>query len=259
MSAGARLGTLPSLPGDHFVSLEGASLVGTRAVLLTRDRLREVLARRAMACVHGDAGLGKTLAVHAALRALAPRDTVRIQFRSRPNPRDIRHELFRALDAPGEPPKRPVEFDAALKSALAERFRVLVCDEAQQLSRECFEYWRYLWDDRRTQIAIVFVGGGDCYQVLRREPMLSSRVYSWIAFHRMTPDEVRTVIPAFHPVWAGAQPSLIDLVDATAAHGNFRAWALVTAKVLDGLALAANPVLSEDLIKWTFATMQGGS
>lgn len=40
---------------------------------------------------------------------------------------------------------------------------------------ECFELWRHLWDDRRTDIAIVFVGGGDCYRVLRREPMLSVR------------------------------------------------------------------------------------
>ncbi|MFD6857896.1 ATP-binding protein [Rhodococcus sp. NPDC060086] len=65
-----------------------------------------------------------------------------------------------------------MEFDQTLKSVLAERFRVLVCDEAQWMSRECFEYWRHLWDDRRTDIAIVFVGGGDCYHVLSREPML---------------------------------------------------------------------------------------
>ena len=62
---------------------------------------------------------------------------------------------------------------------------MLVCDEAQWLSPECFELWRHLWDDRRTQIAIVFVGGGDCYEVLRREPMLSSRVYVWQEFRRM--------------------------------------------------------------------------
>jgi AAA domain len=68
------------------------------------------------------------------------------------------------------PPTRPIEFAALLKDALSERFRVLVCDEAQWLSRECFELWRHLWDDRRTDIAIVFVGGGDCYRVLRREP-----------------------------------------------------------------------------------------
>ena len=45
-----------------------------------------------------------------------------------------------------------------------ERPRVLVCDEAQWLSRECLEFWRHLWDDPRTDVAIVFVGGGDCYQ-----------------------------------------------------------------------------------------------
>ena len=87
---------------------------------------------------------------------------------------------------------------------LAERPRVLVCDEAQWLSRECFEFWRHLWDDPRTDIAIVFVGGGDCYQVLRREPMLSSRVYVWQEFRRMTREQVFEVIPAFHPVWADA-------------------------------------------------------
>ena len=53
----------------------------------------------------------------------------------------------------GSPPLRPIEFDALLKDVLSERFRVLVCDEAQWLSRECFELWRHLWDDRRTDHA----------------------------------------------------------------------------------------------------------
>ena len=98
-----------------------------------------------------------------------------MQFRARPTPRDIRHTLFDALAVGGAPPGTPIEIDKVLKDHPLERFRVLVCDEAQWLSRECFEYWRHLSDDRRTDIAIVFVGGGDCYQVLRREPMLSSR------------------------------------------------------------------------------------
>jgi hypothetical protein len=94
--------------------------------------------------------------------------------------------LFEALGCGGTPPARPIEFDALFKQVLAERPRVLVCDEAQWLSRECFEFWRHLWDDPRTDISIVFVGGGDCYKVLRREPMLSSRVYVWLEFRRMT-------------------------------------------------------------------------
>ena len=85
--------------------------------------------------------------------------------------------------------------------------RVLVCNEAQWLSRECFELWRHLWDDRRTDIAIVFVGGGDCYRVLRREPMLSNRVYVWQESRRMNPEQVLQVIPMFHPVWANTDPA----------------------------------------------------
>jgi AAA domain len=173
--------------------------------------------------VHGDAGLGKTLSVNASLRALAPADTCRVQFRARPTPRDIRHVLFDALGISGTPPTRPIQFDALLKDALSERFRVLVCDEAQWLSRECFELWRHLWDDRRTDIAIVFVGGGDCYRVLRREPMLSSRVYVWQEFRRLDREQVLVVIPAYHPVWAGADPEDIAYADVHAGHGNFRA------------------------------------
>jgi hypothetical protein len=36
-------------------------------------------------------------------------------------------------------------------------------------------------------------------------------------------NEVLTVIPAFHPVWADADPELIAVCDQEAAHGNFRA------------------------------------
>ena len=56
-----------------------------------------------MMCVHGDAGLGKTLSVNAALRALAPAEVCRVQFRARPTPRDIRHVLFDALGIGGGP------------------------------------------------------------------------------------------------------------------------------------------------------------
>ena len=221
---------------DHYLGLAGANVVATEALLVLRDNLADVLAAKAMMCVHGDAGLGKTLSVNASLRALAPADVCRVQFRARPTPRDIRHVLFDALAISGTPPTRPIEFDALLKDALSERFRVLVCDEAQRLSRECFELWRHLWDDRRTDIAIVFVGGGDCYRVLRREPMLSSRVYVWQEFRRLDREQVLAVIPAYHPVWAAADPADIAYADVRAGHGNFRAWAKITAHVVTALA-----------------------
>lgn len=247
---------------DHYLGLPGAQVVATDALLMLRDNLADVVEAKAMMCVHGDAGLGKTLSVNASLRALAPglaAEVCRVQFRARPTPRDIRHVLFDALSVSGSPPRRPIEFDALLKDVLAERFRVLVCDEAQWLSRECFEFWRHLWDDRRTDIAIVFVGGGDCYRVLRREPMLSSRVYVWQEFRRMTRDQVLVVIPAFHPVWADADPEDIAYVDAHAGHGNFRAWSKITSHVVIGLRRLERPRPDRQVLQWVFSRLGGGT
>jgi len=242
---------------DHYLGLAGANVVATEALLALQDNLADVVAAKAMMCVHGDAGLGKTLSVNASLRALAPADVCRVQFRARPTPRDIRHVLFDALGISGTPPARPIEFDALLKDALSERFRVLVCDEAQWLSRECFELWRHLWDDRRTDIAIVFVGGGDCYRVLRREPMLSSRVYVWQEFRRLDREQVLAVIPAYHPVWAGADPADIAYADVHAGHGNFRAWSKITAHVVTALARLERDRPDREILQWVFSRLGG--
>ena len=242
---------------DHYLGLPGAHIVATDVLLMVRDNLADVLNAKAIMCVHGDAGLGKTLSVNASLRELADGMVCRVQFRARPTPRDIRHELFRALRIGGEPPSKPVEFDAVLKDVLGQRFRVLVCDEAQWLSRECFEYWRHLWDDRATDIAIVFVGGGDCYQVLRREPMLSSRVYVWQEFCRMPREQVQRVIPAYHEIWAGTDPEVIGFADAHAGHGNFRAWAKITAHAARALDRLDRPVVDRDVLGWVFSKLSG--
>ena len=86
---------------DHYLGLAGANVVATDALLALRDNLADVVAAKAMMCVHGDAGLGKTLSVNASLRALAPADVCRVQFRARPTQRDIRHVLFDNHACPG--------------------------------------------------------------------------------------------------------------------------------------------------------------
>jgi hypothetical protein len=248
---------------EHYLRLAGANIVATEALLTVRENLADVVQAKAMMCVHGDAGLGKTLSVNASLRSLAPglpaEDVCRVAFRARPTPRYIRHVLFDVLGLVGDAPTRPTEFDRLLKDTLAERFRVLVCDEAQWLSQECFEFLRHLWDDLGTNIAVVFVGGGNCYQVLRREPMLSSRVYVWQEFRRMTRAEVNAVIPAFHPVWAGADPEVIAFADTHAGHGNFRAWAKITAHTVTGLDRLGRDVPDQDVLRWVFSRLGGRS
>ncbi|MET8192047.1 ATP-binding protein [Streptomyces sp. NPDC005246] len=257
MIADLDYGLLPDESEDHFLGLEQAQLVGTDTLLTTRDNIEAVIEAKAMMCVYGPAGSGKTMSVNSALRHLAPDITHRLELRAGPTPRDIRHGLFQALGLPGEPPARPIEFDTLLKEALAEEFRVLVCDEAQWMKKTGFEFWRHLWDDKRTNIAVIFAGGDGCYKVLRREPMLASRIFIWQEFTRMSKDEVRETIPAFHPVWAEVDTVLIDAIDKQAAHGSFRNWANITTHILAGMKKLNLKQVDEDLVRWVYSKIGG--
>ncbi|MFF4155163.1 AAA family ATPase [Streptomyces sp. NPDC001651] len=157
----------------------------TRALLTARKNI--TVDARAMMCLHRGAGFGKTLAVNVCLRELEHEDVRRITFRARPTARAVRYELFTALDLPGQPPRHASEFDRLLKTALAEHPRTFLVDEAQWLNGEAFEYFRYLWDEPSTQLAIILVGGEGCRTVLRREAMLSSRIFIRQHVIRLTP------------------------------------------------------------------------
>ncbi|GAA4593257.1 hypothetical protein GCM10023194_57140 [Planotetraspora phitsanulokensis] len=233
---------------DHYLSVEGTNVVPTDSLNVTLNNLTDVVTTAGMGCIYGDAGLGKTLAVNQALRALAPDCTIRLQFRSRSRTRDIRHLLFDALEIDGTPATKPIVLDHLLKRVLSERFRVLVCDEAQWMLPECFEYWRYLWDDPCTELALVFVGGGDCYQKLRSESVLSSRIRIWQQFHRMTGDQVLKSIPEYHPLWANVDPDDILFADSHACNGNFRAWAKLTAHAVIALSKSERATLDRQFL-----------
>lgn len=244
MIADLDYGLLPDESEDHFLGLDQAQLVGTDTLLTTRDNIEAVIEAKAMMCVYGPAGSGKTMSVNSALRHLAPDITHRLELRAGPTPRDIRHGLFQALGLPGEPPARPIEFDTLLKEALAEEFRVLVCDEAQWIKKTGFEFWRHLWDDKRTNIAVIFAGGDGCYKVLRREPMLASRIFIWQEFTRMSKDEVRETIP-------------IDAIDKQAAHSSFRNWANITTHILAAMKKLNLKQVDEDLVRWVYSKIGG--
>ncbi|MCZ7430161.1 ATP-binding protein [Streptomyces sp. WMMC1477] len=255
-SAAGRTGRLPREREDHYMRLSGAQVVGTKALLRVREDIRAAIEAKAMICVYGRTGHGKSFAVNASLRELAPTRTHRIQFRARPSTRDLRHELFHALGLHGRPPAHAIEFDRMLRAALTEP-RVLVCDEAQWLSKLCFEYLRYLWDDTDTDtdLTIIFTGGNGCFEMLQSEPMLESRVYSWQEINPMPMEEVLTVIPAFHPVWADTDPELIATCDREAAHGNFRAWAKITHHLTVGMKETGRTTVGDDLLRWTYSKL----
>ncbi|MFE2288691.1 AAA family ATPase [Streptomyces sp. NPDC059443] len=239
---------LPPRETDHYTRLADAAVVTTRALLAARENITDRIDARAMMCLHGPADVGKTLAVN----------VCRIAFRARPTARAVRHELFVALGLPGEPPRHPSEFDRLLLDSLTAQPRTLVVDEAQWLNRETFEYFRYIWDHPYSQIAIVFAGGEGAHAVLRKEPMLSSRIFIWQHVTKLTLGEVQQVIPLYHPVWAQTDPADIAFADRHAAHGNFRNWARLTAHTLTALERTGRDHPDQEVLCWAFSRLGTG-
>lgn len=237
---------------DFYLDLPDARIVATEALLEASENIADTIDARAMSCIYGDAGLGKTFSVRAALKEVAPDLVLLLQFRSRPTPRDIRMELFDVLHLEGKPPAHPSEFDRLLKQALARRPYIIVCDEAQQFSRECFEYVRHLYDTGKgkSRPAVLFVGGEECYKTLYNEPALASRIYIWQEFTPMQPAEIAKNIPLFHPIWANASPELIDFIDQEAGGGTFRMWSKITHHVLEGMKRRGLSEVDETLARW---------
>src|SRR5206468_2642656 len=90
------------------------------------------------------------------------------------------------------------------------------------------ETLRSLWDDSQTRFALVLVGGDGCWDLINRYPMLSSRIYTRVAFQPLTQEDVLELIPLYHPLYRDTTPRTIERIDKRFARGNFREWASFT-------------------------------
>jgi DNA transposition AAA+ family ATPase len=214
----------------HFLDLAGAATVKTLPYNFTKRLVPDLVEAAAIGAVYGQAGNGKTFAVEAAIENVAiPK--VCLTSLNRPTMKGValsvlekitkvRHhgELMRLTDD--------------LFAVLSEERRLIVFDEAQNLSTECFEYLRHLHDDASTNFALLFVGGNRCWEVISRHPMLRSRVWHKVEFKPLEPHEVVNVIPRFHGIYRDCQAELLLEIDEEFAHGNFRNWAAFTMTVV---------------------------
>ncbi|MGW6898978.1 AAA family ATPase [Streptomyces sp. NPDC054919] len=218
----------PPTPNDHHLSLRGATLRPTRATRLTAAHLKTVIKASGMMCVHGAVGLGKTLAVKTNLYDLAPDTTLRFQYPPDRPLNNFKADLAEALELPDDlqPGHRTTE--RLIRSTLAGQPRVIVLDEAQNLSNHILEYVRDLWTDESNHLAVVFVGGENCYRRIRSRAALASRICLWQQYAPLRPDEVVDTMPSYHPVWADVSPQDLLWVNDLACHGNFRKWATLT-------------------------------
>ena len=178
-------------PPTCFLGLEGPAILPTSHFLLTRRAdVEDVIDRAAMGVIHGDAGLGKTFAVQA---ALAAPDDWAIATMSFPNRADHapgrRHPAARhRRDA--QPRLQPLPHHGAAAGGIRAHPMAGRGGEAQRLNGVCIEYLRHLHDHPATRLALLLVGGNGCWEVLSREPMLGSRVWRRVG-------SVRSPMPRF--------------------------------------------------------------
>ncbi|MFB6688893.1 ATP-binding protein, partial [Streptomyces chartreusis] len=74
----------------------------------------------------------------------------------------------------------------------------------------------------------ILVGAESTYQKIKNRPALDSRILVWQRYKPLTPSEILTVIPQYHPLWAAAPTDDLLWIDDLACHGNFRQWAKLT-------------------------------
>ncbi|MDQ0904378.1 hypothetical protein QFZ22_000363 [Streptomyces canus] len=236
---------------SHYLGLSGAHLVPTTASLLTQRHLAVAVEARAMLCIHGDVGLGKTLAVNITLWDLAPHTTLWLECRKGAPLTTLCTALFRVLGLPGEPPDKVDDCTPLFEEALADQHRVLVCDEAQGLSKQSLDYLRMLWDSEAVRPTIVFVGGENCLQRIRSRPALFSRILLFQQYQPLTPDEVLARLPKYHALWENVPAPDLLWVNDLVCHGNFRNWAKVTFHLQHALEhdKPAPPWFSRDTVR----------
>ena len=212
----------------HFLGLAGAATVPTEAFLLTHRAVADLAAHAAMGVVHGEAGLGKTFAVDAALARHPDLPACTVSFPSRPTMRTVAVGLLQALTRTSSLDLNRFRATQQLLDELGRQRRVLVVDEAQWLNRECIEYLRHLHDHPATTFGLLLVGGDGCWEVLSREPMLRSRIYRRVTFRPLTSQQVLGLIGDYHPLYQGVPDELVLFIDDHFAHGSWRNWAAFT-------------------------------
>lgn len=212
----------------HFLSLTGARTVMTPDLQAVQHALADAYQQQRFLCVLGDAGVGKTFAVHTTALIRFPDTHLLLRLGARPGPTDLRTHLHHTLQLTDDPPTDPAAADSLIRRALGAGPRIVVVDEADRMPDACFEYLRFLHDDLPDGLCVVLITGQGGEKALRAQQMLHTRTAAWLTLHPVSRDQIPPTILALHPLWHAVAPEQLQLLDGRFAHGSLRRWALLT-------------------------------
>jgi DNA transposition AAA+ family ATPase len=211
----------------HFLELPAAQTLATTNFLLTQEAVGEAAATRSIVVIHGAAGSGKTYAVEHALSGITDVEAHWTVFPSRATQKRVVKQLLQTITGVPHDGDRYGLIDTALV-VLSEKPRLIVIDEAQELSWDGIELLRHLWDDPQTDFGLALAGADGCWELIAKYPPLESRVLRRVAFAPFSTKDVVELMPEFHPLYKQTDPDTLRFVDSHFAHGNLRTWARFT-------------------------------
>ncbi|WP_326647283.1 MULTISPECIES: ATP-binding protein [unclassified Streptomyces] len=218
----------PATQALHFLSLAGARTVITPGLTAVGHALVDAYQQQRFLCVSGDAGVGKTFAVHTTALTRFPNAHLLLRLGARPGPADLRAHLHHTLRLKNDPPRDPAAADSLIRRALGAGPRIVLVDEADRIPDSCFEYLRFLHDDRPSGLCVVLIAGQGGERALRAQQMLHTRTAAWLTLQPLTRDQIPQAIPALHPLWHTVPPDHLWTLDGHFACGSLRRWALLT-------------------------------
>lgn len=243
----------------HLAGLpEGIPTVPTPGFRKTQAVITDAVAHGTMVAVTGDAGLGKTFAV-ANAAAVSPLPAVRIQVGPRPSPKEVTARLHKALHGEFHSGTLYLLTDEIVEE-LVDRPRLVIIDEAQNLSKAGLDQVRLLHDLGVGGFPLVFVGGSGCASVLASDPQLGDRVGGWVRFAPLEGKHLYATLATYHPMFDAADRHLLAEVDRQWAHGRFRRWARFLQKALDlSNRAGTNGILTERVATAVLAVVMRGN
>ncbi|MEV4420535.1 ATP-binding protein [Patulibacter sp. NPDC049589] len=213
-------------PGKHFLDLQGAALLRTPFWVIGRESLHQTVAHRAIGAITGPPGAGKTFL----LDSVQPEfdlPVLRFEPGEDPTMLSITEQMLLELtgDAGGNRVSKHKKARPLIEALRTPR--IVIVDEAQRMDRKCLDHLRFLYEHRESNFTLILAGGEDCWARIGAEPHLRRRIFRRTFFRYLNLDEVRTLLPKYHPVWKTEQ-DVIDVVDSHFAQGMIGNWASIT-------------------------------
>ncbi|HTC69087.1 MAG TPA: ATP-binding protein [Acidothermaceae bacterium] len=230
----------------------GGELVRTDQLTTLVDAAPLVLRRRRIVAVDGSPGSGKSTAV-AALGASASIDAVTVEVRPKSSGLGLMQSFFEAITGAPHRGGTQRQVESALKVLLAEKPRLVIFDEVQNVGLPALQALRFLLDLPTGKWGLVLAGKG-LLAMLAKEQMLDSRVALRVTMPKLTGNTLIDTLGKLHPLCADASPRLLLAIDIACTHGNLREWTKLLEWVID---LAPGSPLDVNLAEQAIAYVLG--